>query len=320
MKYYVSKAFELLTHFDEYFQDHITDGKEGRIYTFLLKIFYLLDIVLSFLVHGSYLTDYFLYQFYNRRHRERMTFATVGRAKRVYAVTHPKYKEILRDKLMTIHTYEEYFERSWLYVPKSNLNEFRAFCKKHAKLIAKPRFGGCANGIMVIDSNDYEEEFDTLYASLKNGDYILEEFIEQHSEMAALHPFSVNTLRVTTIMTKTGPQIAVAILRMGNDHSSVDNRSTGGIVANVDLETGRVYTTGVDKWLTRYVYHPVTKTKIVGFEIPQWNTIVETTKKIAEKVPEIMYAGWDIALSKTGKVVLIEGNSHAMMFNCYLSH
>lgn len=58
---------------------------------------------------------------------------------------------------------------------------------------------------------------------------------------------------------------------------------------------------------TKYVYHPSTHKKLVGFEITLWSLVVEKVKETALVVPEVQYIGWDVAILKNS-VALIEGN------------
>lgn len=295
------------------YRDYLqTSGLDQTNYSYLSKYFRLIDVICSFLIHGSHLDDYFLYEFYNKRYQERKKFITVRRAKKIYSISELRHRKILWDKLATAQEYSEYFGRDYFYVPQSGLSEFRMFCQNHKRCIAKPRYGGSARGICLIDIESVQD-YVTLYESLKKGDYILEEVIQQHPAMGSLHPNSVNTLRINTRLVKGRVEIVAISLRIGNNNSFVDNRSAGGIVAEVDLETGIVYTTGVDKWSNRYIRHPITGERIVGFEIPNWNSVVEMVENISVINPGMKYVGWDIAITSEG-AILVEGNSKAKMY------
>ena len=51
------------------------------------------------------------------------------------------------------------------------------------------------------------------------------------------------------------------------------------------------------------------KTKIKDFEIPDWNKILELSKKLAKEIKEAGIIGWDIALTTKG-IDIVEGNSY----------
>lgn len=83
-----------------------------------------------------------------------------------------------------------------------------------------------------------------------------EELVVQHPAMAELYPTSVNTVRILTIYGK----IVDATLRMGNGGSFLDNASSGGIFAPVDIETGRITAEGIDYLGKANLKHPHDRT------------------------------------------------------------
>ena len=97
-------------------------------------------------------------------------------------------------------------------------------------------------------------------------------------------------------------------LRMGNGDTVADNLHHGGVIAMIDVDTGIIVTDGVDRDLNFYTYHPATNKSIKGFKIPKWNEIVRVAKEAALVVPEVRYVGWDIAVDRSGNIVIIEGN------------
>ena len=119
-----------------------------------------------------------------------------------------------------------------------------------------------------------------------------------------MHPASVNTVRVPVVKKKNGDIVIFhPFFRIGLGDSVVDNRC---ILCNVDVETGIVYTDGVDKWGNRYIIHPDTKRQIVGFNIPNWKELMDLVKKVSSETSN-RYIGWDFALSENGWV-MVEGN------------
>ena len=95
---------------------------------------------------------------------------------------------------------------------------------------------------------------------------------------------------------------------MGGDGSVVDNlHAGGGVVAGVDLETGKICTDGVTWQCERYVNHPVTGVKLRGFEIPYFKEAKEMVYEMIDKLGINGIVGWDIAISENGPL-LIEPN------------
>lgn len=300
---------DLLERFNILVEHNIIKNSRGA--TTLTKAFYLFDVVLAFIVHGSTLTDYFEYEFYKKRHYERSKFITFRRANRIFEFLNDSIEsKKLRDKYEISLAYDEFMKRDWLYMGVCDFHEFESFCQVHSKFMVKPRFGSCGKGVYI--QNVQGENLRELFSRLKEEDAVLDELIDQHPKMASLHPHSVNTVRVTTVLTDLGVEIMNVALRMGNDGSVIDNHAAGGLVANVDIDTGVVYTTGIDRLSNRYAFHPVTGEKIVGFEIPYWEEIVHLINEIAMVLPKVRYVGWDVAITSNGPV-LIEGNDRGMM-------
>lgn len=72
---------DLLIRFNQHFEKTI-DGEAGGF----KKLLYLFDVVLSFIIHGSSLTDYFEYEFYKKRNLERKEFVTWRKAQRYFKI------------------------------------------------------------------------------------------------------------------------------------------------------------------------------------------------------------------------------------------
>ena len=129
----------------------------------------------------------------------------------------------------------------------------------------------------------------------------------QHPKMASLCPTSVNTCRIATLLGDKQQGIVYAFLRIGNG-KVMDNVDCGGMAARIDLDTGRLLTVGADKQGNTFIKHPITNTSIIGFTIPYWEEAKAMCLKAAEKVPEMRFIAWDVAITENGPT-FIEGNS-----------
>lgn len=302
---------ELLVRFDDSVEELIIKTNNYRVPSFLIKLFYFFDVVWAFVLHGSSLNDYFLYEFYKKRNIERRKFITFRKRQRMlskYLKSEAAIK--LQDKYEIYKLYNDYLGRDWLYVNEANFAEFQTFIDKYPIFIAKPRFGLQGKGITIENSKNKDPR--DLYQKLSSSDMVIEEIITQHPKMAQLHPASVNTVRITTILIDGSLEIMGAVLRTGHNGSFVDNRSAGGICAGINVDTGVVFTQGIELKSNRYTFHPSSNEKIVGFAIPLWQETLDLINLASKKMPEAWYVGWDIAITTNGPV-LIEANSHAGM-------
>ena len=87
----------------------------------------------------------------------------------------------------------------------------------------------------------------------------------------------------------------------------VDNFHAGGIAATIDIPSGMVCTSAADLDGNTFEENPYSGKKIKGYQIPNWDRIIETCKEITGKVSGVNLVGWDFAITPDG-VDLIEGN------------
>jgi hypothetical protein len=101
---------------------------------------------------------------------------------------------------------------------------------------------------------------------------------------------SINTVRIVTFLQKDLREVSFLFssVRIGNG-GIVDNLNNGGMSSIVDLESGAILFSAADKNGVIYKEHPITHTKIAGFQIPYWNEILQLVASAAREIPEIRY-------------------------------
>lgn len=148
------------------------------------------------------------------------------------------------------------------------------------------------------------------WKELSRGEFVVEAFIRQHSEMRRINPHSVNTIRVITLLTRQNEVVPLAaILRTSSSERGTDNFSTGGIVVGIDLPTGKLNRLGFVKpqYGTTLSEHPLTRVKFEGFQIPFWPEVLDLLDKAQKSFHHLYCIGWDIAIGENGPI-FIEGN------------
>ncbi len=220
-------------------------------------------------------------------------------------------------KSVQYNTFKDMLGRDFLVIEETSLEDFLLFVKRQDRVLFKPNFGSCGRGIFTARYSDGEDTLTEIYDKLifesinannpRHRGTICEGFIVQHPELARLYPDSVNTVRVLTLNNGREVKLIAATLRMGNGENVFDNLSAGGIGASVDLETGVLYTFGMDFDKNRYVCHPETGTQIIGFRVPHWEKLVSLIKEAGTRIPEFAVVGWDIAITEQ-EPVFIEFN------------
>lgn len=131
--------------------------------------------------------------------------------------------------------------------------------------------------------------------------YIVEHYLRQHDVLSAIHPNSVNTLRIWLYQARGEVRIAGAFLRVGRKGSMVDNTSSGGIYCPVDLATGILsHAANAKNPLETMDTHPDTGSAIRGVQLPYWGECQDVAARAMQAFPHVNVAGVDVAIAVDG--------------------
>lgn len=267
------------------------------------KFMIFFDIIYCGLKYQAGYSDYNLFEMYKMNKHERSTIITRGiNNEFIKKYNDQKYIKYLNNKLEFNKYFNDYLNRDWLELKEDNFNEFKEFCNKHSKIVAKPIDAACGVGIEIIEVNSKNMK-KTYNKLLNNKQFLIEEVAIQCDELKKIHPDSVNTIRVVTLLGK----VVVAFLRIGNNHNVVDNFNHDGMAAPIDVKTGTIKYKAIDKKKKLYEKHPITNENIVGIKIPKWNMVKKLCEEASTKIPQVGYIGWDVCIGEN-KCFFIEGN------------
>lgn len=266
------------------------------------------DIVCKCYPLKATLEDYFWFKMHSKSFADCETFITLGRHKDLYSKINKKEnKRIFGDKLLFNEIFKEYIKRDFLDLRVSTLDDFKVFVSKHPIFISKPAGGSSGYKVEKKNVKDYSLIEDLYSELLITHCYDVEEFIVQHSEMARLHPSSVNTVRIMTV--KKGGIISFfkAAIRIGTGENIADNFNKGGIGCSLD-DFGIINSHGITKDMdTNYNEHPDTHIKLIGFQVPNFEIAKETCIKAAA-VLDMDVIGFDVAITDDD-CKIVEANS-----------
>lgn len=299
--YYIKRLFsmnykQMLTTIDKV---HKRSGKS--------KIFIFFDMILCSIFYQAGYMDYYVFCFEDLKPKIRKTFITRGvNNQYIRTMNNRKYYHLFDNKIEFNHLFQKFLNRDYLDLNTSSLEEFQIFTKKHPIFMAKPVDLQCGKGIEKIKVKE-NTNLKNLYQKLiENKQVLVEEYVLQHSKMNELFPYSVNTLRIVSAYKNGKTTILFRAIRIGNGKNVVDNFNHGGMYSVVN-EKGIIEKPAIDKNGVIYTEHPVTKTEIVGFQIPYFKEAIAMVKEAAKVVPEVGLVGFDIAITEKGPV-MIEGN------------
>lgn len=148
--------------------------------------------------------------------------------------------------------------------------------------------------------------FEHMNASVR---YVIQVGVRQHPALAALHPHSVNTLRIVTIRSGDDLEIFSVLLRVGVNGAHSDNWATGGLVGRIDIDSRKTEGLFFSKppGARAFEVHPDTNVVLAGIEIPYLFEAIEMVKSFHGFLYGLKSVGWDVAITGEGPVV-IEAN------------
>lgn len=267
------------------------------------KILILIDVIYCGFKYQAGYMDYKLFEMYKMNKKERATIVTRGVNNTfIKYFNDSKFNDYFSIKPMFNEKFNSYLKRDWLLID-NNFTDFEKFVSKHPTFIAKPVDGMCGKNIEKITVNNAKDTFNYL---IDHNLLLVEEVLEQNDVLKALHPHSINTVRIITIRNKDLVSILAIYFRIGNG-KVVDNFNSGGMVVPVNKETGIVEFPALDKAGNLYERHPLTDVSIKGFKIPMFEECKKLVMESALIISETNMVGWDVALTKSGPA-LVEGN------------
>ena len=252
--------------------------------------------------------EFYQFDFINKTHKEKLEWAGTGTMYEFQLKANPpKEREILDDKRLFSQKYSKFVLNKIYPIQQLNENNIKELLQKN-KIVFKDATGKCGSGVLI--KNTSELSANSFIDFMKENQYdMVETFIEQHEKINQLSPSAVNTIRIFTKLNHNNEFSILGTRMRISVNCDVDNMAAGNLAAPIDEKTGIINGPGIYSDITKSpeTVHPVTKTPIVGFQIPQWKEILDMVKEASLMHPQNKSIGWDVVLTSDGPG-LIEGN------------
>ncbi|MBR4462703.1 MAG: hypothetical protein IKS51_09005 [Erysipelotrichaceae bacterium] len=291
------------------FQRLFHNAKAVHDYSGKPTLFILADMAKCILHDHIGYMEYNLFHFAGKPQKLRDTYVTFDYSQHLFKTLNDSgYLSLFNDKLAFNKIFKDYLGRGFLDVSEASPEEFVAFCKGKDRIFAKPNDSCSGKGIYRNFDIDEKTDLEELFGYLKDNHLFVEDSILQHEAMSSLHPSSINTVRITTVLDGNDEaHVMYALQRIGIGDMSVDNVGSGGIYTVLSEEGTIKNPCWSDKTITTYTKHPTTGMELIGFQVPCFKEALELCKKAAKVEKHIRYVGWDIAISDQGPII-VEGN------------
>lgn len=276
------------------------------------RLWLYLDYTWCLLRYGCLINQYYKGLFYKMPEIIRIKAFTQRRVTHIINnYNDNNYIHILLNKNEFNSFYREFIHRKWLYSKKMSQNDFDSLFKSCTELFVKPLDDQEGHGIYKISTDISTAE--AFYKELSSKNVVIEESIIQHSDMIFGNG-SVNSARILTVTdTKGKAHVVRAGLRVGVGNAIVDNFTAGGVLYEIDIESGRIDHKGIQGNNYDIIFHPGTTICMLGYELPNWRVAINSVIKAAEMLPQCRFIGWDVAFTPDG-IELIEGNHNPGIF------
>lgn len=271
----------------------------------------LADMLSSSIRYGASPNNYYNFRFFELNAKKRKTYLTNRHSSKLIRKYNSKeHVKYFNDKSVFMELFKQFTKREWIPLKGLDFDGFCSFLKNKERFVVKPIVGSQGIGVQKMEVSQ-DVPLTALFQNLKNqyrDNGLLEEWITQHPSMAAIFPDSVNCIRIITILDDMKFYPIVANITFGVGDNQIANASFGGIVVEVDIDSGVVISDGAKFDTDRNPRHPNSGKPFKGFQIPFWKETLAMLEEASKVVPEVGYIGWDVAIAPDGPVI-IEGNT-----------
>ncbi len=277
------------------------------------------DILWCAARYGAGYYDYVMFGFYNMNGKQRDTYLTRVRNKKVIDMMNDiTYSDEFDDKLIFNKKFARFLGRKTLNGETATVEQLAEFLEGQEAIFAKINHGDCGRGVQKLYVKDYESPEAMMAYLRENKLVVLEHVLPQHEEMARLHPSSVNCMRILTDLMDDEVHIAYVVVKMGRGGGVCDNSGQGGILCRVDENTGKIRSVATDDYFNVFDKHPDTGIDFIGYQIPMFQEAIALAKEAARVIPQVRHVGWDMAITPDGPAI-IEGNDFPGTDLCQLA-
>lgn len=186
-------------------------------------------------------------------------------------------------------------------------------CQNMDKVILKPAMDKHGNGVKLVTvtngkTNVNDLTIGELFKQYKHN-FLIQERVQQHKDLAALNPTSVNTIRILSYRSGMEVLIIYSVIRIGRSGQVIDNQCAGGISTTI-TQDGKLGKAAFGGYSEDNVLKTDTGITLEGYQLPSYDKAIEFVKRLHTKLPYFNIVGWDVSIEENGEPILIEFNTH----------
>ena len=188
-----------------------------------------------------------------------------------------------------------------------------SLCQNMDYVIIKPSVASKGRGVQLFTVKDGITDIngltiEQLFKQYKSN-FIIQERVVQHKDMAALNSTSLNTIRVLSYRSGMEVLIIYSVVRIGRQGQIIDNQCAGGISTSVSKE-GTLGEFAYGGYTEDNIVYTDSGVELKGYQLPSYDKVLEMVKRLHLKLPYFNIVGWDVAIQENGEPILIEFNTN----------
>lgn len=192
-------------------------------------------------------------------------------------------------------------------------DEAIARCQNMEEVIIKPAMEMQGNGVKLLTvtngkTNIDDLTIDQLFKKYRHN-FLIQQRVKQHKDLAALNPTSVNTMRILTYRSGMEVLLVYSVIRIGRSGQVIDNQCAGGISTTITKD-GKLGKTAFGGFSMDDVRVTDTGITLEGYQLPSYDKALEFVKRLHMKLPYFNIIGWDVSIEENGEPILIEYNTN----------
>ncbi len=190
-----------------------------------------------------------------------------------------------------------------------SLSDASKKCLQLNEFVIKPTIGTAGGtGVKKIEISSLDtpiEYLKRLFDDYKK-DFIIQEVLKQHPDLANLNSTSINTIRVISYLRINDVKILSSVVRIGRLGCFTDNMTLGGIGCGINAK-GLLNDFGYDSFGQKFSTSD-NGTRLKGFKIPMFKEILENIQEKHKKLPYFKLVSWDFTVTNESLIKMIEYN------------
>ncbi|MBQ1386910.1 MAG: hypothetical protein IIY75_08935, partial [Erysipelotrichales bacterium] len=232
------------------------------------------DACLCLLRYKATFHDYMSLRLFARSAKQRESFLTTKMVQAEKKKWDPVVMDKVDDKKKFNELFPELIHREWIDLDEVSFEVFRDFVGRHNDFFLKPKRESSGIGIGRFNASEIKD-LPSFYEEKKKLNVLCEESVRMHEKFRELNPQSMSQVRVVTVLGSKGINILATTLRTGGRKDITFNTARNDIFCQVDVNTGKCFTVGVDENSKEFTHHPVSGIEFKGFEIPKFKEMIE---------------------------------------------